>query len=50
MSTITNLISFLINTLASLLTSDLIFPFVGIWAAAYVIYLFIRLMKGGYKQ
>lgn len=50
MSTIPNFITFLIYTLADLLTSDLLWPFVGIWAAAYVIYLFLRLMKGGIKR
>lgn len=50
MSLIPSFISFLISTLADLLTSELLYPFVGIWVAAYVIYLFIRLMKGGFKK
>lgn len=50
MNMIPSFITFLISTLADLLTSNLLFPFVGIWMAAYVIYIFIRLMKGGFRK
>lgn len=50
MSSIPSFITFLISTLADLLTSNLLFPFIGIWMSAYVIYLFLRLMKGGFKR
>lgn len=50
MNQIPSFITFLISTLADLLTSNLLFPFVGIWAAAYVIYLFLNLMKGGKRR
>lgn len=50
MSSIPSFITFLISTLADLLTSDLLFPFLGIWMAAYVVYIFFRLMKGGFRK
>lgn len=45
MTQIPYFISYLITTLADLLTTDLIYPFVGIWVAAYVIYLFLSFFR-----
>jgi len=43
--TIAQCITFLIDKLVQLLTSQILFPFVGIWAAAYIIYLVIQMVK-----
>lgn len=43
--TIPDCITFLINKLFQILSSSIVFPFVGIWLAVYTIYLLKRLIK-----
>lgn len=42
--TIPECITFLIAKLVQLLSSDLLFPFVGVWLASYVIYLVFHMI------
>lgn len=42
--TIPDCITFLIAKLVQILSSSVIFPFVGIWIASYVIYMVLHLM------
>lgn len=42
--TIPECLTFLITKLVQLLSSEILFPFVGIWVAGYVIYLVFHMM------
>lgn len=42
--TIPESIHFLVTELVTILSSEVVFPFVGIWIAAYVIYLVFHMM------
>lgn len=48
MSAIPSFISFLLTSLVDLLTSELLWPFVGVWVAGYVVYVFLSFFKRRY--
>ena len=45
MNNVPECINFLITKLVSILTSEICWPFVGIWVASYVIYLLFQMIK-----